>query len=474
MPSGLSKSERKTELYQYDNLGGKNDIRLVVLPPGSFYSTVRCDIIHVDLNKAPDYEALSYTWADADGDKSLTGVVSCGPEEKRIPITRNCEAALRHLRLERQTRFVWIDAICINQATVWERNHQVSIMSKICRAASRVVVYLGEATSDSDEFIYFLKNEMDVQLFNIPIEQARSTLRRRWFRRLWVFQEITLARHAIVMCGDKTIPWNSLANFYSDNFNKLHGTTENKGGQGTYKFTRMLLRYGLAGPQPIETLPQLFSATHQGQASDPRNKVFALLGIFERDSHPKMVPDYRLSELEIFENLAVYFVKRFGIVFSTVTPSYGGLTRSLEVSQTWVFDWSRTPPTAIHVGNQSFFQSTEHGDKRLIIRGQRVVNGFAMPVQGSGLSIISPGDIIEVGDGVVKRYGGKEVVKGLALVRVSEHRCVLLISVSNLYEVAFGVGAVRRCRSHDKDSQCRAYCSPMDILFGGNEDFPIH
>lgn len=365
----LTRTELKTQLYHYDKLEGSNDIRLVVLPPGSFYSSVRCDIIHVDLAEAPDYEALSYTWAGEDGDKSLTGAILCGPDDQRIPITRNCEAALRHLRLERETRVLWVDAICINQTTLEERNHQVSIMSKIYRTASRVVVYLGEATRDSDEFIHLLNNKIYAYR---SIQQAKLMLRRRWFKRLWVLQEITLARRAVVMCGDKTVQWRTLVEFYNMPFYRTHNST-NMHVSDNPSFANILLHYGLKGAQAIETLPKLFRATQQGDASDPRDKVFALLGIVEKDSHHQMVPDYGLSEMETFENLATYFVKRFGIVF---------LRSIFHGTSSWVFYWSHhTPRDPIHVGNSTSV-AVENGVNILTIRGQRVISGFAMSIYG--------------------------------------------------------------------------------------------
>lgn len=294
-------------LYQYERLQGKNEIRLVVLPPGSIYSSVRCDLIHIDLDEAPDYEALSYTWAYENGDKFLSGTIFCGSDGNRIPITRNCENALRHLRLKSETRFLWIDAICIDQATLHERNSQVSLMSRIYRSASRVVVYFGKGNNDSDELFDTLNSMLNQSISTKQLEQAKQLFSFGWFKRLWVFQEITLARQAWVMCGNKTIQWRTLANFHNEYFNKIGHADDQHTKFNTCAHTRVLFQFGLCGIQRIDTFPQLFLATQSGRASDPRDKVFALLGLVEQDSHVDFIPDYGLSKSETLETLQSTF-----------------------------------------------------------------------------------------------------------------------------------------------------------------------
>ncbi|OCL11348.1 heterokaryon incompatibility, partial [Glonium stellatum] len=58
-------------------------------------------------------------------------------------ITRNCEAALQTLRSEGEERISWVDAICINQDDIQERNSQVRLMPAVYHQATRVLAYLG-------------------------------------------------------------------------------------------------------------------------------------------------------------------------------------------------------------------------------------------------------------------------------------------------------------------------------------------
>jgi hypothetical protein len=84
------------------------------------------------------YEALSYVWG------SPRGNVPIECEGKTLLITPNCEAALRRIRRRTRTRALWIDAICIDQASTDEKNAQVQLMSEVYSKARRVIVWLGD------------------------------------------------------------------------------------------------------------------------------------------------------------------------------------------------------------------------------------------------------------------------------------------------------------------------------------------
>ncbi|KAF2719329.1 HET-domain-containing protein, partial [Polychaeton citri CBS 116435] len=83
------------------------------------------------------YEALSYTW----GSPHLTNRMFCNGVA--IAITRNLASALHKLRSPTSTRYVWADAICINQHDRQERADQVAKMLHIYQKASSVTAWLG-------------------------------------------------------------------------------------------------------------------------------------------------------------------------------------------------------------------------------------------------------------------------------------------------------------------------------------------
>lgn len=75
----------------------------------------------------------------------------------KIPLGANLDQALRSLRLRDQDRTIWIDAICINQADITERGHQVAQMGKIYESATAVTAWLGEASENSDHALQFFR-----------------------------------------------------------------------------------------------------------------------------------------------------------------------------------------------------------------------------------------------------------------------------------------------------------------------------
>lgn len=90
------------------------------------------------------YTALSYTW----GDPLVTTSIFINSIE--IQVTLNLEAALRHIRHQSQTVILWVDALCINQRDISEKNHQVRMMGEIFSGAQLVIAWLGIASDDSD------------------------------------------------------------------------------------------------------------------------------------------------------------------------------------------------------------------------------------------------------------------------------------------------------------------------------------
>jgi hypothetical protein len=83
---------------------------------------LHCELEYSSLDHNPIYEALSYTWGDA----SIKLSILCG--NNPFPVTSNLHEALLRLRSEKEARKVWIDAICINQDDIAERNAQVALM----------------------------------------------------------------------------------------------------------------------------------------------------------------------------------------------------------------------------------------------------------------------------------------------------------------------------------------------------------
>ncbi|KAF2464484.1 HET-domain-containing protein [Lindgomyces ingoldianus] len=218
-------------IYQYQPLPRDDCIRLLVLLPGSYDEPkLSCRLLSVPLEEAPSFEALSYVW----GTPVNTAVIDCC--RGYLPIRANLETALRQLRHRAETRWLWVDALCINQEDDSERGNQVRMMGLIYFQATRVVIWLGLDDTQYEEDGVFVQVPAsgvfetisktaqrifeDIERFDViksmPVvtlddlgryditkwKHLSSFIRLRpWFHRGWVIQEIGLAGDSLLVCG---------------------------------------------------------------------------------------------------------------------------------------------------------------------------------------------------------------------------------------------------------------------------------
>jgi Heterokaryon incompatibility protein (HET) len=127
-------------------------IRILKILPGSEGDVIQCCLWTVNIFPMPDYDAISYTWGDPR--KPKASIVVNG---HKLDVTENCVVAMLELRREGITcstdRFIWIDAICINQEDIDERNQQVIFMLRIYQMAQNLIVWLGPEADESDKAI---------------------------------------------------------------------------------------------------------------------------------------------------------------------------------------------------------------------------------------------------------------------------------------------------------------------------------
>jgi hypothetical protein len=137
-------------VYQSNHLSHR-EIRLLSLHRGLTLDPIECSLLVTFMDNPIKYEALSYTWGDP---SIITPINLCG---WTFQVTVNLKSALQCLRLENDDRLLWVDAICINQKDVLERNNQVGRMDEIYKQAVEVVAWLGTATDETDSAIDALK-----------------------------------------------------------------------------------------------------------------------------------------------------------------------------------------------------------------------------------------------------------------------------------------------------------------------------
>ncbi|MCJ1478165.1 hypothetical protein MMC13_006841 [Lambiella insularis] len=154
----------------------KNCIRLLKLEAGSGDNPLVCKLQIVSLDDDPYYEALSYVW----GDPGKTRRIFVGGEN--FDVTQNLSDFLHCLRSPRASRLLWADAICIDQTTIVEKNHQLRLMGRIYRQAKEVVVWFGhfterwedELVENCEAFTTIYREDSDSGEASIPTSQMNN------------------------------------------------------------------------------------------------------------------------------------------------------------------------------------------------------------------------------------------------------------------------------------------------------------
>lgn len=136
--------------------------------------------------------------------------------------------ALSDLRDARESRYIWIDALSINQYDVHERNHQVSRMGDIYSQATRVVAWLGQDDNESRcgrIFLSGLSSSLSERycLIDWVCQRRRheeqwqalnSLCSRSYWSRLWIIQEVLLASDLLIQCGSLSFQWEELSKVF--------------------------------------------------------------------------------------------------------------------------------------------------------------------------------------------------------------------------------------------------------------------
>ena len=111
------------ESYSYTPLPpDSSTIRLVEILPGR-NDRIRSRLHHSNrtgsFGPRTPYEALSYTW----NTRAANEFIWC--DDKVLPVSSNVYNALHKIRRTDTSIVLWVDAICIDQSCVQERNQQV-------------------------------------------------------------------------------------------------------------------------------------------------------------------------------------------------------------------------------------------------------------------------------------------------------------------------------------------------------------
>ncbi|KAG4295202.1 hypothetical protein FPRO06_01786 [Fusarium proliferatum] len=317
-----------TDRFQYKPFDLESaGFRLVLLEKGA-QTQLRCQIVQAYLDKRVilTYEALSYSWGRQ---TTLHEIVVNG---KVLSITESLHEALYHLRNPDEDRMLWVDALCIDQNNIKERGHQVNRMGEIYKKADRVIIWLGYLSGGN---VAKFKSAVDIFKDNLPLHAFREWAREDerwqqqwkqteasielysrnelvdglqivmgnpWFSRVWILQEVANAKRAIVECN--------LGNIPARLFTILPYAMDVQVGEQCQAVLDIM-------PSPLKDLSwgdqdrslcDLLWKFKDCQATDPRDRVYALLGMASDLKDTELRAEYDKDERAVMQDLCDYLL----------------------------------------------------------------------------------------------------------------------------------------------------------------------
>lgn len=236
-------------------------------------------------------------------------------------------------------------------------------MGNIYSFSDRVFVWLGPAVdgetehlpslveslsslwNDRDESDTSIVTEDDFERYDIPLvtegiwQSFLALLRRPWTRRVWVIQEVALSSKTVVLCGNTLFDWEKLAVAAKviDEY-RMFDSSQLVGTDGIPAIDDIRVQ---ARDEELLGLDFTLSITREYQATDPRDRVYALLGLVETEDSEAIQPDYTISTADLYMKVAWYFINKYETLDILAQVGFGAGLKGLP---SWVPDWSVSVP----------------------------------------------------------------------------------------------------------------------------------
>ena len=276
----------------------EQEIRVVTLHAGADGDPINCTIKNVLLSQAQSFTALSYCWGP---EADLAEIVLNG---ETVTIRRNLWQFLMSLRHLKGTICVWVDYICINQNDVAERGHQVHLMADIYKSAFAVYAWLGDSDRKIDAtFVWAAMFEkVSSERRKSPEAQRlrrdgrlgfHSLAAREFWSRLWIVQEVVLAKQLYIVVGRSMVEWDRIL----DTFSKV-AVDRMEGRKEFFKHLRGLRKAQAGGSHP--EISSLLDDFQNCQCQDPRDRVYGMLGLLDAQTRSQILVDYSHTLIELF------------------------------------------------------------------------------------------------------------------------------------------------------------------------------
>ncbi|KAI1656368.1 HET-domain-containing protein [Daldinia decipiens] len=299
--------------YQYQSLDamppttGNLCIRILQLSKGEPEDPLHGRLVIESVDTPPKYEAISYMWANEAGDSVRRRPLYLENNWYRLPITENCAAVLRRFRDRTKSKDLWIDSVCINQGDADERREQVGLMPEIYSRAQKVLVYLGEGSKSTSDAMFALNSDKKSSQGYVKnghyFDEIKWLFSRPYFSRIWIIQELALARDASFYHGYDT---QSLELYHSlDKIKRVFKEVHPE------KFLPRWLQH--CGGRKLssweEIVNLIFDGTHS-EASRPEDKIFAFFGMMDGASMKGLVANYNIAVEQVYTGIATFLVSK--------------------------------------------------------------------------------------------------------------------------------------------------------------------
>ncbi|KAK6343394.1 hypothetical protein TWF730_010983 [Orbilia blumenaviensis] len=255
-----------------------------------------------------EYEALSYTSGPEE-------YVKIRVDERDFEIRQNLASAIKNLILDDKPRFLWIDQICINEANNTERSSQVRLMQEVYGKATDVIVWLGEEEEESD-LVFDVLEKSSFDRFGLngpdggpisfdnwynkdgdaPLQALNKLCHRMYWKRVWITQEIILAKHATLHCGARKAPWETLV-YHLYGIRRYHDDRTAIEADDYERETELpespcfdLVKIQINIRRTRSTLADMMEKCPDRLCKHPRDKIYGLLSIVTDGQD--ICPDY--------------------------------------------------------------------------------------------------------------------------------------------------------------------------------------
>lgn len=407
----------------------QGNIRLLRLEPHD--DRVTLSLFSASLEDKPYYEAISYTWGDANKRKEIR----CS--DQLVTVSENLYDALRHLRCTDRSRTLWVDGICINQGDTLEKSAQIRIMPDIYETAQAVLVWIGKA-DDQTEWAFSEARRLGAAQRDSRTKSASlmlpsdggnpqspadpiskvlpSIFQRDWFKRIWVIQEVSVCRKVTVVCGAFHIDWDDLmAGLFTV---AVPGRVVDGWRKASYAIFEQRKEYDKSNKPHLS----LLIVRHQdSMATKPEDKIYALLGLADEVSGHEVAISYDTTIIDLYQRVALWCLSHdqnlsiLGSVQAVSSSKLVGLP-------SWVPDWS-VPRTAYALTFHDEFSSTS----AIYTAARKTQYVWKQPSSESGLVLsgFQLDRIIDVG------YADETNINATAIAkrRNNKPKCVLLLSL---------------------------------------------